>query len=460
MVCKKCGCPLDEGVRFCTQCGAKVEADEPVAAAEETPVTTEAPVKAPEPAAAAEQPAEAAQAPEVEAAAPEAPALEAPVEEAPEVEPVVEAAEIAEAFVAEDTDVTEAEATEPVADAVEIAEAVAAGATEPGTPVPPTNCAVCGAELTAGVQFCPSCGTPVPQPAPKKRKIWPWLVGAAALVALCVVLVVCLLLPKKGPFDELSEAFVNTAKADNFGGTATITSGPFNQVNFSYQFTKNNGEPALVLDDGAGSTIVFYKGYQLYHVAGYGSFKEEMTEQIAQAFDSENMGKIEVEIADWEDLDIRALLEKADPSGDVLASLNEGMDIDVLNECLRKLPEKFQDEEWLKEHLSFDIAENGNVKTYSLTIDMRLFVGMVEQLKPAFRDPADYETILDELNDMDASEFSINLSATTEGKYLTGMSMNLIVNDMPIGIDMTFSEIGTTAVDIEQLDAWLAEAEE
>ena len=458
MVCKKCGCPLDEGVRFCTQCGAKVEADEPVAAAEETPVTTEAPVKAPEPAAAPEQPAEDAQAPEAEAAAPEAPAAEASA-----VEPAVEAAEIAEAVVAEDTDVTEAEATEPVADAVEIAEAVAAGETEPETPVPPTNCAVCGAELTAGVQFCPSCGTPVPQPTPKKRKIWPWLVGAAALVALCVVLVVCLLLPKKSPLEKLGDAVVKSFESDNFSGSISVSSGTLVQVGLSYQLDKNDGNLAIVLDDGAGSTIAFYNGYQLYRIEGYGAFKQELDEEAKQAMQALNSGKMneaKVEAYDLEDFDIREILEQSDPSGEVMAMLEEGMDLDVLNECIRSMAEKFEDEEWRNEHLTSEITEADGVTTYSLTIDTRLLRGLLELLEPAFRDPADYQEGMDALNDLDEEAFSLSLVATTDGEYLTSVGIDVVVEGRPITLSMTFGDFNAAALDIEQLDAWLAEAEE
>ena len=459
MVCKKCGATLNEGVRFCTQCGAKVEADEPVAAAEETPVTTEAPVKAPEPAAAAEQPVEEAQAPEAEAAAPEAPAAEASA-----VEPAVEAAEIAEAVVAEDTDVTEAEATEPVADAVEIAEAVATGETEPETPVPPTYCAVCGAELTAGVQFCPSCGTPVPQPAPKKRKIWPWLVGAAALVALCVVLVVCLL-PKKSPLEKLNDAAYKTFGSDNFGGSFTISSGTFSQVGFGYQFAKNDDGLTFVIDDGAGTTIALYNGYQLYHVEAYGSFKKEMDEDMALYLQTlnesiETMKETKGQGYDPKDIDIREILEQSDPSGEVMAMLEEGMDLDVLNDCLRSMAEKFRDEEWLNEYLTSEITEEDGITTYSLTIDTRLLRGLLELLEPAFLDPADYQEGMDALNDLDEEAFSLDVVFTTDGEYLTSMGIDIVVEDRPISLSLTFGDFNAAALDIEQLDAWLAEAEE
>ena len=457
MVCKKCGATLNEDVRFCTQCGAKVEADEPVVAAEETPVTTEAPVKAPEPTAAVEQPVEEAQAPEAETAAPEAPAAEASA-----VEPAVEAAELAEAVVAEDTDVTEAEATEPVADAVEIAEAVATGETEPETPVPPTNCAVCGAELTAGVQFCPSCGTPVPQPAPKKRKIWLWLVGAAALVALCVVLVVCLL-PKKSPLEKLGDAMVKSFESDNFSGSISVSSGTLVQVGLRYQLDKNDGNLAIVLDDGAGSTIAFYNGYQLYRIEGYGSFKQELDEeakQAMQAFNSGQMNEAKVEVYDLEDFDIRELLEESDPSGEVMSMLEEGMDLDVLNECIRSMAEKFEDEEWLNEHLTSEITEADGVTTYSLTIDTRLLRGLLELLEPAFRNPADYQEGMDALNDLDEEAFSLDVVFTTDGEYLTSMGIDIVVEDRPISLSLTFGDFNAAALDIEQLDAWLAEAEE
>lgn len=430
MFCKKCGSPLEDGARFCTRCGEKVEL-EPVAVAPD------------------------------EAAAP-AVVPDAPAETPAAEEPVAEAVEIAEAVVAEDADVTEAAPTELLSDAYEIAETVAAGDAEPeaAAPVPaaPARCAVCGTELSAGSLFCPACGAPAAQTAPKKRKLWPWLVGAAVIVAACVALAVCLLLPGRSPLEELADAFTGLAKTDGFRGHVSVSSDGLNQVDVAYEFLNDKENPAIVLDDGAGSTIAFYQGYQLYRIAGYGSFKQEMQGTAGQLFGSDTMDTLEVEEFDFEHFDIREFMAQVDPSGQTLESLEEGMDLDVLNECMRSLPKKFEDKNWLEQHLGYEITKEGSTRTYRLTIGVRLLQGLVEHLKPAFRDMADYETLMDELSWMDDTDFSISLTAVTEGKYPASLRFTAMVDGDSVGVEMTIEDIGNVTITAEQLDLWLDEA--
>lgn len=67
---------------------------------------------------------------------------------------------------------------------------------------------------------------------------------------------------------------------------------------------------------------------------------------------------------------------------------------------------------------------------------------------------------MDALNDLDEEAFSLSLVATTDGEYLTSVGIDVVVEGRPITLSMTFGDFNAAALDIEQLDAWLAEAEE
>ena len=67
---------------------------------------------------------------------------------------------------------------------------------------------------------------------------------------------------------------------------------------------------------------------------------------------------------------------------------------------------------------------------------------------------------MDALNDLDEEAFSLDVVFTTDGEYLTSMGIDIVVEDRPISLSLTFGDFNAAAPDIEQLDAWLAEAEE
>ncbi len=418
MFCPNCGKPVEDGSRFCKSCGAALEN----AAPEE--------VKAD--------------------AAPEMPEEAAPVEET---------AEIAEAVVAEDTDVTEAEAVEPVENAAEIAEAVIAGETEPEQAAP-ASCPVCGAALEAGNPVCPVCGAEIPAAPKKKSKAWLWITIAAAAVVLCVVLVLCLL-PKSGPFDALGEACVNTFTAPSSSGTLTVRSNGQDYAVIDFTLVPDLRDPTLIISN-QGTTIALYQHHLLTNIPGYGTFKQDMSEKFKEyldALDQYEASKGKVQDFDLEELDLRALLQEADESGELLAQLEEHMDIEVLNQCLRELPEHFNDEDWLKDAVNYTETKNGKAVIYSFAINSNSIGKLVELFRPAFRDPEDYNEAMNELSQLTEEKLNLALTFTTESSYLTTLGLNAAVEGNSMEFVVEFNEISQTPYDTTQLDQWLAEAQ-
>ena len=425
MFCPNCGKPAEDGSRFCPNCGAAfADAVEEKNAPVEEAVT------------------------------------ETPAGEAPAAAHVEEAAELAEAVVAEDTDVTEAETVEPVENAAEIAEAVIAEDAEPEQPEAPVSCPVCGAAPETGSQTCPACGAEIPAAPKKKSKAWLWVTIAAAAVVLCVVLVLCLL-PKSGPFDKLGEACVNTFTAPSSAGTLTIRSDGKDYAVIDFTLVPDLRNPTFIISN-QGTTIALYQHHLLTNIPGYGTFKQDMSEKFKEyldALDQYEASKDEPQDFDLEELDIRTFLQEIDETGELLAQLEEGMDIDVLNQCLRELPEHFEDEDWLKDAVNYTESKDGKAVTYGFSINADSIGKFVELFRPAFRNQEDYAEAMDELAQLTEEKLNLALTFTTESSYLTTLGLNAAVDGNSMEFVVEFSEISQTPYDTTQLDQWLAEAQ-
>lgn len=327
-------------------------------------------------------------------------------------------------------------------------------------PAAPKYCPNCGAEAEPGSKFCGACGAVMQEtsafkklPIAKKKLL---RIIAASAAAVCVVVCVILgisALTAKGPFNTLATALNNTLNASSF--TAEISSYRHGSPKEPYCVEaaldlKHRDITALIHTDD-GDTVALYNGYLLEE---YGNiYKEDISDQLMQVFDI-------FDSCSNDDIDIGSFLTSVDPSGREWRQANEVLDLDVMNDCIKKLMKCLNDEDWLKENADYYVAESGSNTTYCFTISARTLTAVLDIYKPAFRSQADYvEAKYDTMNFVEDIGERAQFSFTTDGKYLTYISVTFGDYYQDVFI-INFSQIGSTNIDVEQLAYWLSIAED
>ena len=275
---------------------------------------------------------------------------------------------------------------------------------------------------------------------------------AASAAAVCVVVCVILgisALTAKGPFHTLATALNNTLNASSF--TAEISSyrngspEEFYCVEAALDLKHRDITALIHTDDG--DTAALYNGYLLEKYSSI--YKEDISDQLMQVLDI-------FDSCSNDDIDIGSILTSADPSGRTWREANEVLDLDVMNDCIKKFVKCLNDEDWLKGNADYYVAESGSNTTYCFTISARTLTAALEIYKPAFRSQADYvEAKYDLMNINERTQ----LSFTTDGKYLTYISVTCD-DYYPYVFIINFSQIGSTNIDVEQLAYWLSIAED
>ena len=81
----------------------------------------------------------------------------------------------------------------------------------------------------------------------------------------------------------------------------------------------------------------------------------------------------------------------------------------------------------------------------------------MEIFKPAFRSQGNYYDLKEELVD---EVGGLACSYTTDGKYLTRITVDVVTDYSTNSVVIDFSNIGSTRVDVDQLAYWLSIAED
>lgn len=431
MICKKCGNLLSEDSLFCPRCGEKVSSEAPEALGNAGFFSAPGNVR------------------DAQSASPVPSQRTASREAASELR-ISGSVTGAESRAAAET--PKAEAAQQTFEG-SLGSPAAASSSGPAAP---KYCPNCGAEAEPGSKFCGACGAVMQETsAVKKRSITKkklLRIIAASAAAVCVVVCVILgisALTAKGPFHTLATALNNTLNASSF--TAEISSyrngspEEFYCVEAALDLKHRDITALIHTDDG--DTAALYNGYLLEKYSSI--YKEDISDQLMQMLDI-------FDSCSNDDIDIGSILTSADPSGRTWREASEVLDLDVMNDCIKKFMKCLNDEDWLKENADYYVAESGSNTTYCFTISARTLTAALEIYKPAFRSQADYvEAKYDLMNINERTQ----LSFTTDGKYLTYISVTCD-DYYPYDFIINFSQIGSTNIDVEQLAYWLSIAED
>lgn len=326
------------------------------------------------------------------------------------------------------------------------------------------RCPSCGAEMRPDDKFCALCGGSIGaaagKPAPKrprsakKKKL---LISGIALATVCVlvfgILGIIALVRANGPFGQIFSSLEETLTSKGFSVRVSLYEDGSLEDKYTAEvaFSPSDRELTAVIYDGR-RTYAIYKGYALYK-SGDDVYKEDISDELEMFFDI--YGCI-----DLTDMDFQALLEQIDPSGRSFRKLEEHIDTEALNKCFSTLWEQLNDEEWLKENAGYYCSERSGSTTlcFDLNYDVlpQFLYAALGTMKPAFQSIDDYYDVKDGVAYLERRERdALYLEFTTEGNYLTSAVITAQEGNDSVRITLDFSGIGSTEIDVEQLDYWL-----
>lgn len=331
------------------------------------------------------------------------------------------------------------------------------------------QCPHCGAELRPGDRFCAVCGgatepaarksTPKRPRSTKKKKL---LISCIALATVCVLVFgifgIVALVRANGPFGQILSSLENTLTGKSFSVRVSLYEDGSLEDKYTAEvvFSPADRELTAVISDGR-HTYAIYQGYIIYKNSDY-VYKEDISDEVEMFFDVYNS-------VDLSEPDPLEALDRLDPSGRTLRRIEESIDTEALRECFGTLLEELNDEKWLTENAGYYCSERGGSTTFCFDLNYdvlpQFLYAALETMKPAFRSIDDYYDIKDSVAYLQRREnTSAYLEFTTEGNYLTSAVIITQERNDSLRITLDFSDIGSTEIDMEQLDYWLRIAED
>ena len=351
------------------------------------------------------------------------------------------AAPVQEAYVPQQQETAAAPAT-PVQEAYVPQQQETAAA--PATPVQPAYEAPVyePAYVPAGAETAPAA------PAPKKKSMaWLFVLIGAAALALCVVLAGVLTgwfgLVK--PVRTVLKATEKTLLADNFTMELKMYG---EKVTVKCSIDVDNKTITAVGEDEDGENVfIIYDNYVIEEYDGE-YYYQDVSEDIEPIFDYYEEGKENKFSAEW----ITELLDEAG------AFDGEEIDKDEFEKCLGKFMRKADSTSWLKKNAGYKKGLEKGATVHSFDIDAKDFgTATLKFFEPCFEDEDDYEDAMDELDDLDKDDYEkVKIEFSVKGGKLVG----LMLKSDGEKINLTFSDIGKTDIDYDELDDMLDAAEE
>lgn len=322
-------------------------------------------------------------------------------------------------------------------------------------------CPKCGASMPKGAKFCGVCAYRFEEeptfvekkmsPRTKKKLLIALIsVAAACLLLFATIGIVKLVSGAGGPLAQISSAVRKTVDAGSFSVNCKADG---ERGTMQWMCSPEDEELAYVarLDN---YSVAVYDGYLIskYSYSSYAR-KQNIRDELEDYFDLYN---------NHEDMSLSQMLKELDPDGDLYRSVSETFKIDELEDCLKVLAKKANDEDWLREYAGFDVSEKKGVVTYSFDLDAdtleKLAREVLSILKPAFRTSADYYSAMEEIDI--SGRFRLQVEISVEGKYLSSVSVSAREGSYSsTSYTFDFYDVGETEIDMDELAYWLSIAE-
>lgn len=362
-------------------------------------------------------------------------------------------------------------------------------------------CKHCGTEVADNNPFCTGCGAKMPAPepvapapkpvAPKKKlpklspsgifyKVRIFLLSHRVIaIILCVALVISMAgiftnwFGLNGPATQIANALRRTLTAKSFtvefSATAHTGSGQDRQTQkitgtVQVQLDMNNEEITLYVklkQDGQTQEYAIYDGYMITVENGR-IYKEDISEELEDFFDAyeEAMDRAKDMLKDGQ-VDWEAILSMIDE--DAYEEASETVNFKKLNKSLKELGRKLNDPLWLRSNAGYRLGLKNAMKTHSFEPDICDFLAAILPIfKPAFRDKDDYRELEDGLEELEDRLDGLDTSVSFGVRFgrLRRLDLSLSNDTTRVSCTATFSRIGTTRIDTDELDDLLDEAKE
>lgn len=341
------------------------------------------------------------------------------------------------------------------------------------------KCIFCDNEIDDNSTFCHFCGnkvTPeepaiseepvvceepaeqheVPQPQQNGRfgeiikRIKSLPITALAIAAVAVVAVVAILLGillSGGTTPK--DAAQNLLKKGNFTVVARASG---EKVKIQVDLDLKNKELTLYAESDGEFAFAVYDGYYIEESYDWWTGEttysaEDISEDIAEYFDSYQ----DAEDADWEE--IATMLKEATGF-----DLEEYINLKKFGKCMNTLEKKLEQPRWLKQNAGFSTGREDGFKMYIFEPNLyTLSTAVLEIFEKSFVNEADYLDMMDELEDAEdeLEDMEVVVELGVKGRYLVKAEVEVDGEK----VKFTFSDIGKTDIDMDELDDILAKAD-
>lgn len=419
MFCTKCGAQVADSAKFCTQCGAPV-ADSQQPEFQADPAVQQEPV----------------------CAAPTAPETPTPSAQAPDYSQ----------FAPPQT----AEPTQETAQQIP-------GYDQYGQTPDYNNYASQQIPNYSGYGQPPVYGEPPVPEAPRKKRTALFLtLGAVAVI--CVVALAAGFMTNwfgyTGPLNQITKALNNTSEAQNMTMDMEVTvAGETVQATMAVDMDRENREFTMLVTMqmyGEDITYAFYDNQMIVSMGEY-CYAEDMSDEMEEIWGAlEDTGtQISLTDIDWKDL-AKDL--------DIYDDIKDHIDFDELNQCVAIYARHLNSSSWLEENAGYS-KSGGSETVYQFDLPIIDFlIATAEDFEPVFKDSDDYDTLLDELKDMEDEfdDIQMVLSIGVSDDMLRSLKMEVsgISEVDTISIEATFSKIGSTKIDTGALEEMVQKASE
>ena len=329
----------------------------------------------------------------------------------------------------------------------------------------PNVCTNCGSIMDPDAMFCNVCGqaqAPAEEapaePAPKKKKkaLPLILAGIAGLLVIALIIGMCTSwFGLTGPAAQISRAAKKTLKAENF----TVD---FEMTYDSYYSTQTiSGTASIAIDmeakdltlyadidaDDETGIVAIYDGFLITYSDGEYSYEDvsDEIEEIFKAYEEATGDR------SWKDI-----LGK-----DAYNEAKEYINFDVLDGCLSKYIKKINSKKWLEQNAGYSTSKENGVKMHSFAPDIYTFASAsLPFFETVFADHDDYEDAQDALEELEdiADNVDITFAIGTKGGKLACLEAAYEMGTYEITFEATFSNIGSTTFDTNELDDLLSDA--